>query len=29
LTLHNKSYDWRFLPEVGATFGDFGSAACH
>jgi acid phosphatase type 7 len=29
LTLHDKSYDWRFLPEVGATFGDFGSAACH
>jgi hypothetical protein len=29
LTLHATSYDWAFVPEVGRTFTDFGSAACH
>jgi hypothetical protein len=29
LTLHAQSYDWRFVPEAGATFADSGSAACH
>jgi hypothetical protein len=29
LTLHPSSYDWRFVPEAGATFTDSGSSACH
>ena len=26
LTLHQASYDWAFLPELGATFTDLGSS---
>lgn len=29
LTLHPTSYDWTFVPEVGATFTDTGSGTCH
>jgi concanavalin A-like lectin/glucanase superfamily protein/fibronectin type III domain protein len=29
LTLHSGSYDWKFLPEAGHTFGDSGTTACH
>jgi len=29
LTLHPTSYDWKFLPEKGASFTDSGSQACH
>jgi hypothetical protein len=29
LTLHPTSYEWRFLPEAGATFTDSGAGACH
>ena len=29
LTLHPTSYDWQFVPEVGKTFSDSGSASCH
>jgi hemolysin type calcium-binding protein len=29
LTLHPTGYDWRFIPEAGATFSDSGSTACH
>ena len=29
LTLHDRSYDWKFVPEAGHTFTDAGSAACH
>jgi hemolysin type calcium-binding protein/calcineurin-like phosphoesterase family protein len=29
LTLHPTSYDWRFVPEKGATFTDSGTNACH
>jgi hypothetical protein len=29
LTLHDRSYDWRFVPVQGATFTDSGSGACH
>jgi hypothetical protein len=29
LTLHPKSYDWRFVPEPGKTFADSGSSNCH
>jgi hypothetical protein len=29
LTLHNGSYDWKFLPEAGSSFTDSGSTACH
>jgi hypothetical protein len=28
LTLHDASYDWRFVPEAGETYTDSGSAAC-
>lgn len=28
LTLRNGGYDWRFVPEVGASFTDAGSEAC-
>jgi acid phosphatase type 7 len=29
LTLHPKSYEWRFVPVEGKTFTDSGSARCH
>lgn len=29
LTLHERSYDWEFLPEAGKTFRDSGSGKCH
>ncbi len=29
MTLHPKSYDWRFIPEPGKGFTDSGSASCH
>jgi len=29
LTLSDGSYDWEFVPVVGATFRDEGSGACH
>ena len=29
MTLHAKSYDWRFVPVAGEAFEDVGSAACH
>jgi hypothetical protein len=29
LTLHPTSYDWQFVPEVGQTFTDSGTGACH
>ena len=29
LTLHQTSYDWRFLPEPGYRFADAGHASCH
>jgi len=29
LTLHASSFDWHFLPIVGKTFTDQGSASCH
>jgi hypothetical protein len=29
LTLHAKSYDWRFVPEAGKSFSDSGSGVCH
>jgi hypothetical protein len=29
LTLHQASYDWRFVPEAGKSFTDTGSGACH
>ena len=29
LTLHPKSYEWRFVPVEGETFSDSGSAQCH
>jgi hypothetical protein len=29
LTLHPRSYAWRFLPERGATFTDAGSGSCY
>ncbi len=29
LTLHAGSFDWRFVPEAGATFTDSGSQTCH
>jgi hemolysin type calcium-binding protein len=29
LALHGGSYEWRFLPEAGKTFTDYGSGACH
>ncbi|MCA1706415.1 MAG: hypothetical protein LC808_25395, partial [Actinobacteria bacterium] len=28
LTLHDGSYDWRFIPEEGKSFRDSGSASC-
>jgi acid phosphatase type 7 len=29
LTLHPKSYEWRFVPVEGETFSDSGNARCH
>ena len=29
LTLHASGYDWRFIPEAGASFADSGSGGCH
>ena len=29
LTLHARSYDWRFVPEAGASFTDSGNGVCH
>ena len=29
LTLHESSYDWRFVPEPGRLFTDSGSGRCH
>jgi hypothetical protein len=29
LTLHPKSYDWKFAPIAGQSFSDSGSTACH
>jgi hypothetical protein len=29
LSLHPRSYAWRFVPERGATFTDAGSSSCH
>lgn len=29
LTLHAKSYDWEFIPEVSKTYKDSGSGTCH
>jgi hypothetical protein len=29
LTLHPRSYDWRFVPVAGKTFTDSGTASCH
>jgi acid phosphatase type 7 len=29
LTLHARSYDWRFVPEPGGSFIDAGSSGCH
>ena len=29
LTLHQRGYDWRFVPERGKRFTDAGSASCH
>jgi hypothetical protein len=28
LTLHNKSYDWAFVPAAGGSFTDIGSTNC-
>jgi hypothetical protein len=29
LTLHDGSFDWRFVPEAGRNFRDSGSGKCH
>jgi hypothetical protein len=29
LTLHDNSYDWRFIAEAGKTFTDSGTGGCH
>ena len=29
MTLHPKGYDWKFIPVLGSSFTDSGSAACH
>jgi hypothetical protein len=29
LTLHDSSYDWKFIPVAGSTFTDSGSGTCH
>jgi hypothetical protein len=29
LSLRADSYEWRFVPQAGRTFTDFGTSACH
>jgi hypothetical protein len=29
MTLYKDRYDWRFVPALGATFTDAGTASCH
>jgi acid phosphatase type 7 len=29
LTLHPRSYDWKFVPVAGQTFTDSGTTNCH
>jgi len=29
LTLHEKSYEWEFIPVSGASFSDKGQSSCH
>lgn len=29
LTLHDGSYDWKFLPVEGKSFTDSGTGSCH
>ncbi len=29
LALHATSFDWRFVPTLGGTFSDSGTASCH
>ena len=29
LTLHQSSFDWKFIPVAGMTFTDSGTQACH
>jgi hypothetical protein len=29
LTLHDRSYDWQFVPVRGRQFTDKGSSGCH
>ncbi len=29
LTLHPRSYEWKFIPEAGKMFTDAGSGTCH
>jgi hypothetical protein len=29
LTLHPRSYEWRFVPVEGENFSNSGSARCH
>jgi acid phosphatase type 7 len=29
LTLHPRSYEWKFVPVAGKTFTDSGSDSCH
>src|SRR5436305_918201 len=29
LTLHQSSFDWKFIPVAGMTFTDSGTHACH
>jgi acid phosphatase type 7 len=29
LTLHQKRYEWEFVPVEGQSFSDSGSARCH
>jgi len=29
LVLHQRSYEWGFVPEVGGSFTDSGAQACH
>jgi len=29
LTLHNRGYDWKFIPQAGKNFRDSGHGSCH
>ena len=29
LTLHDASFDWRFVPALGSTLVDTGTGQCH